>query len=137
MNPQLRNQFPSLSRQHNGQSLIYFDGPGGTQVPNRVINAISHYYENSNANAHGYFLTTIETDQVINTARQKMATLLGAAGSHTISFGQNMTSLCYSLSRAIGKHLQKGDEIIITQLDLIIGMGLFLQKMGAEAILID
>jgi len=117
MNPQLRSQFPSLSRQHNGQPLIYLDGPGGTQVPNRVIDAISHYYENSNANAHGFFPTTIETDQVIDTARQKMADLLGAAGPHTISFGQNMTSLCYALSRAIGKYLQKGDEILITQLD--------------------
>ena len=117
MNSTIRDQFPSLSRQHNGNIMAFLDGPAGTQVPNSVINAISHYYKNSNANSHGYFPTTIETDETIDTARQKMATFLGAEGTHCISFGQNMTSLCYALAKGIGRYLQPGDEILITQLD--------------------
>ncbi|MEL6925161.1 MAG: aminotransferase class V-fold PLP-dependent enzyme [Bacteroidota bacterium] len=117
MNNSLRQQFPSLSRTHHGHSLIYMDGPGGTQVPQGVIDAVGHYYRHCNANAHGLFPTTIDTDRIVAEARQKVASLLGAAGPHTISFGQNMTTLCYQLSRAIGRYLQPGDEILITQLD--------------------
>ena len=117
MNSSIRAFFPSLSRVYNGKQLIYLDGPAGVQVPTRVIEAISDYYRTSNANSHGQFITAQETDQVIDDARQNMADFLGAEGPHTISFGQNMTSLNYSLSLGIARTLQAGDEILITQLD--------------------
>ena len=101
----------------DGKSFVYLDGPAGTQVPNAVIDAISHYYQNSNANSHGAFITTRETDAILDGTREKVAAFLGAEGPHTISFGQNMTSLNFSLSRAIGRALHPGDEILITQLD--------------------
>ena len=114
---EIRSQFPSLKRQHQGNSLIFLDGPGGTQVPESVINAISGYYKKSNANSHGAFVTAHETDQVIDKCRTSVCTLLSAESPDTISIGQNMTSLNYSLSRAIGRILNPGDEILITQLD--------------------
>jgi len=117
MNQKIQNQFPSLARIHNKQPITYLDGPAGTQVPNHVINAISDYYKTSNSNSHGHFILTHETDEMIESTRAKVATFLGAEGGHTISFGQNMTTLNFSLSRAISATLQKGDEIIITQLD--------------------
>ena len=118
MNDQIiRSHFPSLQRQHNGKPLIYLDGPAGTQVPRQVITAISRYYETSNANTHGQFLTTHETDAMMDGVREKLATFLGAEGPQTISLGQNMTTLNYSLSHAIGRVLNPGDEILITQLD--------------------
>ena len=117
MNSSIRKQFPALSRLHQNKSLIFLDGPAGVQVPEMVIDAIANYYRNSNANAHGYFITAEETDQILDRTRQDVATFLGAASSSQISFGQNMTSLNFALSQAIGKKLQKGDEILITQLD--------------------
>jgi cysteine desulfurase family protein (TIGR01976 family) len=117
MNDLFYQQFPSLQRRHEGSSFVFLDGPAGTQVPQSVIDGISHYYLNSNANSHGAFITTRETDEVIDGTREKVAAFLGAEGGHTISFGQNMTSLNFSLSRAIGRALQPGDEILITQLD--------------------
>ena len=112
-----RNDFPALSRAHQGRTLVHLDGPAGVQVPQAVIDAISHYYQQSNSNTHGYFITARETDEVVMAAREKMAALLGAEGPHTISFGQNMTSLNFSLGKAIGRVLQPGDEVLITQLD--------------------
>ncbi|MCB9274373.1 MAG: cysteine desulfurase-like protein [Lewinellaceae bacterium] len=117
MNEQFRKQFPALQREHNGSALVFMDGPGGTQVPQQVIEAISQYYRVSNANTHGAFITAQETDAVVDGTREAMAQFLGAEGPHTISFGQNMTTLNYSLSRAIGRALQPGDEVLITQLD--------------------
>lgn len=117
MNAHIRQQFPSLQRVLNENSIVFLDGPAGTQVPDSVIQAISGYYEQSNANTHGAFLYSQETDVVMDTARQKMAAFLGASDARTISFGQNMTSLNYSLARAIGRYLQPGDEVLITQLD--------------------
>ena len=117
MNKQFRQQFPALQRQHNGNTLVFMDGPGGTQVPQQVIDAISNYYRMSNANTHGAFITAQETDEVLDGAREAVAHFLGAEGPNTISFGQNMTTLNYSLSRAIGRMLQAGDEVLITQLD--------------------
>ena len=97
--------------------MVFLDGPAGTQVPRAVIEAISHYYENSNANTHGAFITTRETDDVIEHMRQSMAALLGAESEHTISIGQNMTTLNFALARAMSRILQPGDEVLITQLD--------------------
>lgn len=113
----LRADFPSLKKQYNGHPLAYLDGPGGSQVPAVVIDAISDYYKNSNANTHGFFITSKETDGVIEKARQTSAEFLHAENSNCISFGANMTTLNFSLSKAIGRYLRKGDEILITQLD--------------------
>ena len=117
MNETIRSQFPVLSRLHNKKPFIFLDGPAGTQVPNRTIDAISNYYQRSNANTHGTFTTTQETDEILENTRALVATFLGAEGGHTISFGHNMTTLNFSLSRAIGRSLQPNDEILITQLD--------------------
>lgn len=132
MNTNLRDKFPSLSRKHSGKNLIFLDGPAGTQVPLKVIDGISDYYKNSNANRHGRFITTQETDEIIQTTRNNVAAFLGAQGGHQISIGQNMTSLNYSLSRAIGRTLFEGDEILITQLDHESNRGpwLALQEFG-------
>ena len=132
MNDSIRNEFPSLQRLHNDKSLVFLDGPAGTQVPQSVIDAISGYYKHSNANTHGTFLFSEETDDVMETARLKMAHFLGAESPDTISFGQNMTSLNYSLALGIGRILQSGDEILITQLDHEANRGpwLSLQEQG-------
>jgi len=113
----VRKAFPALSRTHNDKPLIYLDGPAGSQVSRSVISAVSGYYENSNANSHGHFITSQETDQVIDQTREKVATFLGAERPETISFGSNMTTLNFALARAMGRYFQSGDEIIITQLD--------------------
>lgn len=97
--------------------MVFIDGPAGTQVPLSVMNAITHYYSNSNANTHGSFKTTQETDKVIAVMRESVAALLGAEGPGTISIGQNTTSLNFSLARAMSRYLKRGDEVLITQLD--------------------
>jgi len=112
-----RSEFPSLQRTHNGFPLAYFDGPGGTQVPQSVIDAVSWYYRTCNSNTHGFFITTNESDAMIEETRETVATFLGASGGKNISFGHNMTTLNFTLSRAIGRYLQPGDEILVTQLD--------------------
>lgn len=114
---EIRRQFPALKRKVKGESLIFMDGPGGTQVPDRVIRGVSNYYKKSNANAHGSFTTTKETDQKIEMMRSHMATMLNAESSHCISVGQNMTTLNYALARAFSRVFRKGDEVLITQLD--------------------
>ncbi|HJN53852.1 MAG TPA: cysteine desulfurase-like protein, partial [Flavobacteriaceae bacterium] len=97
--------------------IIYLDGPGGTQVPSSVIDAISNYYRKSNSNTHGEFRTSKQTDFIMDSMREKVAQLLGAESKECISIGQNMTTLNYSLSRGLSKIIKKGDEVIITELD--------------------
>ncbi|MBL7860856.1 MAG: cysteine desulfurase-like protein [Cyclobacteriaceae bacterium] len=130
----VRNHFPSLLRTHNNQPLVYFDGPAGTQVPQRVIDAITYYYKNSNANSHGTFITTNETDRVIHHMRSCMAALLGAESEDCISIGQNMTTLNFSLARAMARILKPGDEVLITQLDHEANRGpwLSLREVGVK-----
>jgi cysteine desulfurase family protein (TIGR01976 family) len=115
--PSIRKEFPSLQRKHGDLPMIFLDGPAGTQVPRSVIGAIARYYENSNANTHGAFITTRETDDTIENMRQSMAAFLGAESEHTVSIGQNMTTLNFALARAMSRILQPGDEVLITQLD--------------------
>ena len=117
MNDAVRSQFPSLKRIVNGRPVVHLDGPAGTQVPQSVIDAMVHVYSHSNANTHGQFVSSQETDHLIEHTRNQVAALLGAEGGHTISFGANMTSLNFVLANAITKSLQPGDEILITQLD--------------------
>ena len=112
-----RQYFPSLSQTVNSQPAIYFDNPGGTQVAQQVIDGIVAYLQTSNANNHGAFLTSQRTDEVIDAARRGMADLLHASSPAEIVFGPNMTTLTFAFSRAIGKTLQPGDEIVVTVLD--------------------
>ncbi len=113
----IRKNFPSLNREWKGRVLKYFDGPGGSQVPDVVIEAVSDYYRSCNANSHGLFVTSRETDEVLDSARMAMSDFLGAPGAETISLGANMTTLNYSLSHALARKFSPGDEILITALD--------------------
>lgn len=112
----VRSQFPSLAREVNGHRAAFLDGPGGTQVPQRVIDAISDYLRAHNANTGGAYATSQETDSVISGARAAMADFLGS-GPDEIVFGPNMTTLTFAISRAIGRDLTAGDEILLTHLD--------------------
>jgi len=113
----LRGQFPALQRRVGGRQAIFLDGPGGTQTPERVINAMADYLRHGSSNLGGPFLTSRETDAVTEAAREAMADLLRARRPEEIVFGQNMTSLTFSASRAIARTWQPGDEIIVTRLD--------------------
>lgn len=112
-----RKDFPSLARTVDGYPLAFLDGPAGTQVPRPVIDAISRYYETSNANSHGEFPTSRETDRLLSETRDAVAAFLGAPSWRSISFGQNMTTLTFALSHALGRAMEPGDEVVITQLD--------------------
>jgi cysteine desulfurase family protein (TIGR01976 family) len=112
----VRSQFPSLSRVVNGHPAAFLDGPGGTQVPQRVIDAISDYLKMHNANTGGAYTTSRATDQVISGARSAMADFLGCDGDEIV-FGPNMTTLTFAISRAVGRELKAGDEILLTHLD--------------------
>src|SRR5205085_8899179 len=112
----IRSQFPALSQSVNGQPAVFLDGPGGTQVPQRVIDAISGYLKQSNANTHGAFATSERTDIVIEEARKAMADFLHCHPEEVV-FGPNMTTLTFAVRRAIGRELSAGDEILLTRLD--------------------
>ncbi len=139
---QRRSDFPSLQRMHAGNPLVYLDGPAGTQVPRQVIDAIAGYYSSFNANTHGQFITTRETDRMIEDTRGAIAAFLGASDPRSVSFGANMTTLNFSLSRAIGRACQPGDEILITQLDheanrgpwlMLRDQGIVVREIGVKA----
>jgi len=112
----VRSQFPSLSQTVAGQPAVFLDGPGGTQVPQRVIDAISDYLKNSNANTCGAYATSRRTDAVIAGARAAMADFFGCDPDEVV-FGPNMTTLTFALSRSLGRELGPGDEILLTHLD--------------------
>ncbi len=112
----VRAQFPSLSQTVAGQPAVFLDGPGGTQVPQRVIDAISDYLKNSNANTCGAYATSRRTDAVIANARTAMADFFNCAADEVV-FGPNMTTLTYAISRSLGRELGPGDEILLTHLD--------------------
>jgi cysteine desulfurase family protein (TIGR01976 family) len=127
-----RNDFPALSRKPQGLTLSYLDGPGGSQVPKVVIDTLADFYATCNVNTHGKFWPSQEVDRRMDRAREVLAAFLGAESPACISFGQNMTTLNYALSAAIGHTLKKGDEILITQLDHEANRGpwLRLQDLG-------
>jgi cysteine desulfurase family protein (TIGR01976 family) len=112
----VRAQFPSLSLQVNGYPAAFLDGPGGTQVPQRVIDAISGYLRESNANTCGAYVTSRKTNEVIAGARSAMADFLNCDADEVV-FGPNMTTLTFAMSRALGRELRAGDEILLTHLD--------------------
>ena len=112
----VRSQFPSLAQAVNGQPAVFLDGPGGTQVPQRVIDAISFYLSRDNANTGGAYETSRRTERMIAEARAAVAAFLNCDADEVV-FGANMTSLTYAISRAIGRELGQGDEIVLTLLD--------------------
>src|ERR1700730_15941096 len=112
----VRAQFPSLAQTVNGYPAAFLDGPGGTQVPQRVIDAITEYLRRDNANTGGAYATSRHTDAMIASARAAMADFLNC-GADEVVFGPNMTSLTFAISRAIGRDLGPGDEILVTRLD--------------------
>jgi cysteine desulfurase family protein (TIGR01976 family) len=114
--PWVRAQFPALSQTVNGHRAAFLDGPGGTQVPQRVIDAISNYLARNNANTCGAYATSRNTDAMLAEARAAMADFLHC-GADEIVFGPNMTTLTYAMSRAIGRDLGPSDEILVTRLD--------------------
>src|SRR5436309_13481092 len=112
----IREMFPALQRKHNGESVAYFDAPGGTQVPSVVAEAVNDYLLNHNANTHWEYPTSHETDAIIESARHTFADFLNASANE-IAFGPNTTTMIYHLSRALGRTIGAGDEIVITELE--------------------
>ncbi len=112
----IRDHFPALGRQVGGEAVAYFDGPGGTQVPRVVVDAMVDYLCHHNANTHWAFPTSVETDEVIASARRAMADFLNASADE-VAFGNNMTSLTFHLARALGRGVGPGDEVVVTELD--------------------
>jgi len=112
-----RRQFPALRRVVNGHPAVFLDGPGGSQVPERVIDMIAHYLRHANANHGGVFLTSRESDALLDEAHRAVADLFGAGDPGTIVFGPNMTSLTFALSRALARTWRPGDEVVVTRLD--------------------
>lgn len=131
---EIRTQFPSLK-----SGAVFFDNPGGTQVSQEVINAVDEFYRTSNANLHQMYETSKRADEVVLNARKAMADFLNARSQKEIMFGQNMTSLSFSLSRSLGKTVGKGDEIIVTRLDhdANIAPWLYLEEQGATIRWVD
>jgi cysteine desulfurase family protein (TIGR01976 family) len=113
----LRRQFPALERTVNGLPAVYLDGPGGTQVPQSVIDAMVRYLSSCNANHGGAFATSRESDAVLHQAHRAVADLLNAGSPEEVVFGANMTTLTLHLSRSIGRTLAPGDAVVVTRLD--------------------
>jgi len=113
----VRAQFPALQQtDDDGRPIVFFDGPGGTHVPEAVIDAVSRYYRTINANTHGVFATSRKTDELLAAAHRSAADFLGCDADEVV-FGPNMTSLTFAVSRAIGNMLAPGDEVLLTCLD--------------------
>jgi cysteine desulfurase family protein (TIGR01976 family) len=113
---QIRAHFPALQRNHSGYPIAYFDGPGGTQVPRSVVDAVADYLYEHNANTHWNYPTSAETDAILAQARQALADFLGGAPEEIV-FGANATTLAFHFSRAIALNLSPEDELVITELD--------------------
>jgi cysteine desulfurase family protein (TIGR01976 family) len=114
----VRAQFPALHQPTaNGTPPIFFDNPAGTQVPQRVIDAVVNYYTTMNANSGGRFATSQRSDAMMQQAREHMAAFLNAPDSREIVFGQNMTTHNFAISRALGREWQAGDELVLTRMD--------------------
>jgi cysteine desulfurase family protein (TIGR01976 family) len=112
----VREQFPALRRTHDGRSVAYFDGPGGSQVARPAIEAMSNYMERGGANLHGVFPTSTETEEILAETRRGAADFLGASPGE-IAFGANMTTLTFAISRALALEWDEDSEIVVTELD--------------------
>jgi len=128
-----RRDFPALGVAHGAANMVFLDGPGGSQVPTAVIDAIGYVYRTCNVNTHGNFPPSREIDRRMAVARETLAVFLGAPDPACISFGQNMTTLNFALSTALGRTLAPGDEVLITELDHEANRGpwLRLKDLGA------
>ncbi|MDT5293620.1 MAG: hypothetical protein QOJ76_500, partial [Acidobacteriota bacterium] len=113
---EIRSHFPALARVHEGRAVAYFDGPGGTQVPRAVVEAMNDYLYRHNANTHWAYPTSAETDELIERSRETLADFLGATPAEIV-FGANATTLAYHVSRTLGRTFEAGDEIVVTELD--------------------
>ncbi len=113
---QIRARFPALNRRHNGHPVAYFDGPGGTQTPRAVADAITDYLLNHNANTHWAYPSSVETDAALLAARAALADWIGGTPEEVV-FGANMTTLTFHVGRALGHGWQPGDVIVVTELD--------------------
>ena len=113
----IRSQFPALNMTVNGQTATFLDNPGGTQVPQSVIDAVADYLAHSNANHGGAFLTSQRSDEILDDGHAAMADMLNARSASEIVFGPNMTTLTFSISRALGREITSGDEIVLTRMD--------------------
>jgi len=113
---EIRRYFPALARNHNGYPVAYFDGPGGTQVPRTVVEAMNDYLYRHNANTHWAYPSSEETDAIIDSARMVLADFLNASPTEIV-FGANMTTLTFHLARALGRAYERDDEILVTELD--------------------
>ena len=111
-----RRDFPSLERKHEGKLVAYFDGPGGTQVPRQVVEAMNDYLYNHNANTHWNYPTSAETDEALEAARVTLADFVNGDPTE-IAFGLNMTTLTFHLARGLSARWSKGDEVVVTELD--------------------
>lgn len=112
----IRHAFPALRRTHNGLPVAYFDGPGGTQVPTAVVEAMSDYLLHHNANTHWVYPTSEETDALILDARRAYAAFFNGAPEEVV-FGNNMTTITFHVARALARGWEAGDEVIVTELD--------------------
>ncbi len=112
----IRGCFPALARRHNGHPVAYFDGPGGTQVPRAVADAVTDYLLHHNANTHWAYPTSAETDEAILGARRALADWVGGSPEEIV-FGANMTTLTLHLGRALGREWRAGDVVVVTELD--------------------
>lgn len=113
----IRSQFPALNETDDGIARIYLDNPAGTQVPQRVVDAMSNCMLHASANLGGYFHTSLVVGDIVADAQQAMADFLNAPSVDEIIFGQNMTSLTFHISRSIGRHFEVGDEIVLSRMD--------------------
>nr|WP_106779336.1 cysteine desulfurase-like protein [Lysinibacillus timonensis] len=112
----VRSQFPALSKKVNDKSVVYFDGPGGTQMAEASINEMLTYINNGMANLHGAFHTSLETEEMLEDTRKTISAFLGCLPEE-IAFGPNMTTLAFSIARSIAPFITEGDEIVVTELD--------------------
>ena len=112
----VREQFPALARTYNGRGVVYFDGPGGSQVARQAIDAMAGYMERGGANLHGVFPTSTETEEILARTRETAADFLGAEPDE-IAFGANMTTLTFAISRALAREWDETSEIVVTELD--------------------
>ena len=113
---EIRKRFPALERRHAGHPVAYFDGPGGTQVPREVVEAMTDYLYHHNANTHWNYPTSAETDTLIADARDALASFFNARPDE-VAFGNNMTTLTFHIARALGRGWGPGDEVVVTELD--------------------
>jgi cysteine desulfurase family protein (TIGR01976 family) len=135
----VRRRFPALSRKVEGQPVVYLDNPAGTQVPQRVIDRTAEYWRTMNANRGSAFVTSEETEALLAEVRGAAAVFLNAASADEIVFGANMTTLTFAVSRAIGRELRPGDEILVTRLehDGNVSPWLALQEQGVMVRFVD